>query len=133
VVGTFPMPPSTPPPAPADQFLYLVWDYREVNEIVLCVSPTISESCCECFSAPNCIPFEGSAISTVDSATACLLSSNKCYHTSTITTAGVTNTIPVVGTTIYGSGGCAFNDPNGSLFPAGFIHFDDKEHLSGLK
>jgi len=126
VVGTFPMPPSTPPPAPADQFLYLIWDYREVNEIVLCVSPTISEACCECFSARNCIPFEGSSISTVDSATACGLPDNaNVWHTSTITNNGIRNTIPVVGTTIFGSDGCSFNDPNRDLFPAGFIHFDD--------
>ena len=128
VTGTFQMPPSTPPPAPQENRLYLIWDYREVNEIKLCYSATSSleEACCECFSAPNCIPFEGSAISTVDSATACgLPDDTNVYHTSTITTNGVTNTIPVVGTTIYGSGGCAFNDPNRLLFPAGFIHFDD--------
>ena len=126
VSGTFLMPPSTPSPAPADQFLYLIWDYREVNEIVLCVSPTISEACCECFSARNCIPFEGSSISTVDSATACGLPDNaNVYHTSTITNNGIRNTIPVVGTTIFGSDGCSFNDPNRRLFQAGFIHFDD--------
>ncbi len=128
VIGTFPMPASTPPPAPADSFLYLIWDYREVNEIKLCYSATSSleEACCECFSAPNCIPFEGSAISTVDSATACgLPDDTNVYHTSVIINNGVANTIPVVGTTIYGSGGCAFNEPNRDLFPAGFIHFDD--------
>jgi hypothetical protein len=126
VSGIFTMPPSTPPPAPADQFLYLIWDYREVNEIVLCVSPTISEACCECFSARNCTPFEGSIISTVDSATACGLPNNaSVYHTSTITNNGIRNTIPVVGTTIFGSDGCSFNDPNRDLFQAGFIHFDD--------
>jgi len=125
VTGIFQMPPSTPPPAPADQFLYLVWDYREVNEIVLCVSPTISEACCECFSARNCIPFLG-FYSSVDSSTACLASPAATYYTSTIITGGVTNTIPVIGTTIFGSDGCSsFNDPNRDLFPAGFIHFDD--------
>ena len=130
VTGTFQMPPSTPPPAPQENRLYLIWDYREVNEIKLCYSATSSleEACCECFSAPNCIPFEGSAISPTGSgsAAACALSpTTNVYHTSTITTSGVTNTIPVVGTTIYGSGGCAFNEPNRDLFPAGFIHFDD--------
>lgn len=120
VFGSFTMPSGI-----NQQFLYLVWDYREVNEIVLCFSPTVSESCCECFSSPSCIPFEGSAISTVDSVTACGLPSNtNVYYTSTITNNGVTNTIPVVGTTIYGSGGCS-TDPNRRLFPAGFIHFDD--------
>jgi hypothetical protein len=90
------------------------------------VSPTISEACCECFSARNCIPFEGSSISTVDSATACGLPDNaNVYHTSTITNNGIRNTIPVVGTTIFGSDGCSFNDPNRDLFQAGFIHFDD--------
>ena len=123
VIGTFPMPASTPPPAPADQYLYLVWDYREVNEIVLCVSPTISESCCECFSAPNCVPFEG-FYSSVDSATACLGTPVSTFYTSVITTAGVSNTIPVVGTEVYGAGGC-HSDPNGEFMPAGFIHFDD--------
>ena len=123
VVGTFPMPPSTPPPAPADQFLYLVWDYREVNEIVLCVSPTISESCCECFSAPNCVPFEG-FYSSVDSATACLGTPVSTFYTSVITTAGVSNTIPIIGTTVYPSTGCD-SDPNRRFLQAGFIHFDD--------
>ena len=120
VFGTFLMPSGI-----NQQFLYLVWDYREVNEIVLCTSATVSEACCECFSAPNCIPFEGSAISTVDSATACGLPDNtNVYHTSTINNNGVTNTIPVVGTTIYGSDGCS-NDPNRRLLSSGFIHFDD--------
>jgi hypothetical protein len=120
VFGSFPMPSGS-----SNDRLYLIWDYREVNEIVLCASPTASEACCECFSAPNCIPFEGSAISTVDSATACGLPNNtNVYHTTTINNNGVVNTIPVVGTAIYGSGGCS-NDPNRLLFPAGFIHFDD--------
>jgi hypothetical protein len=120
VFGTFLMPSGI-----NQQFLYLIWDYREVNEIVLCTSPTVSEACCECYSSPSCIPFEGSAISTVDPATACGLPSNtNVYHTSTISNNGVVNTIPVVGTAIYGSGGCS-DDPNRLLFPAGFIHFDD--------
>ena len=121
VSGTFPMPASTPPPAPADQFLYLVWDYREVNEIVLCVSPTISESCCECFSAPDCVPFEG-FYSSVDSATACLGVPAITLYTSTITTGGVSNTIPIVGTTVYGTGGCESVD---GRYASGFIHFID--------
>jgi hypothetical protein len=127
VTGTFQMPPSTPPPAPQENRLYLIWDYREVNEIKLCYSATSSleEACCECFSSPSCIPFEGSAISTVDSVTACgLPDDTNVYHTSVIINNGVANTIPVVGTTIYGSGGCS-TDPNRLLFPAGFIHFDD--------
>ena len=120
VFGTFPMPSGI-----NQQFLYLIWDYREVNEIVLCTSPTVSEACCECYSSPSCIPFEGSAISTVDPATACGLPNNtNVYHTTTINNNGVVNTIPVVGTAIYGSGGCS-DDPNRLLFPAGFIHFDD--------
>jgi hypothetical protein len=123
VVGTFPMPPSTPPPAPADQFLYLVWDYREVNEIVLCVSPTISESCCECFSAPNCVPFLG-FYSSVDSATACLGTPVSTFYTSVIVTGGIPNTIPIVGTTVFPSSGCS-SDPNREFLQAGFIHFDD--------
>ena len=121
VTGTFQM------PAGSENRLYLIWDYREVNEIKLCYSATSSleEACCECFSAPNCIPFEGSAVSTVDSATACgLPDDTNVYHTSVIINNGVANTIPVVGTTIYGAGGCS-NDPNRLLFPAGFIHFDD--------
>jgi len=101
--------------------LYLIWDYREVNEIVLCVSPTISESCCECFSAPNCVPFEG-FYSSVDSATACLGVPAITLYTSTITTGGVSNTIPIVGTTVYGADGCASVD---GRYASGFIHFDD--------
>jgi hypothetical protein len=123
VTGTFQMPTGLP----NENRLYLIWDYREVNEIKLCYSATSSleEACCECFSAPNCIPFEGSAVSTVDSATACgLPDDTNVYHTSVIINNGVANTIPVVGTTIYGAGGCS-NDPNRLLFPAGFIHFDD--------
>lgn len=124
-VGTFPMPPSTPPPAPADQFLYLVWDYREVNALKLCFSAVLSEACCECFSAPNCVPFLGSAISTVDSATACGLSATTdTYYTSTITTGGVNNTIPIVGTTVYPSTGCS-SETNRRLLQAGYIHFID--------
>jgi hypothetical protein len=123
VIGTFPMPASTPPPAPADQYLYLIWDYREVNEIVLCVSPTISESCCECFSAPNCVPFLG-FYSSVDSATACLGTPVSTFYTSVIVTGGIPNTIPIVGTTVFPSSGCS-SDPNREFLQAGFIHFDD--------
>ena len=119
VFGSFLMPSGS-----GQQFLYLVWDYRESKEIVLCVSPTISESCCECYSSPSCIPFEGSAVSTVDPATACGLPDNtNVYHTSTISNNGIVNTIPVIGTTIYNSGGCN-SEANRSLIPAGFIHFD---------
>jgi hypothetical protein len=125
VVGTFTMPASTPPPALADQFLYLVWDYREVNALKLCFSAVLSEACCECFSAPNCVPFLGSAISTVDSATACGLSATTdTYYTSTITTGGVNNTIPIVGTTVYPSTGCS-SETNRRLLQAGYIHFID--------
>lgn len=124
VAGTFPM------PAGNESRLYLIWDYREIKEIKLCYSATssVDEACCECFSAPNCIPFEGSVISpTVSgSAAACALPNNtSVYHTSVIVNNGVANTIPVIGTTIFGAGGCSFNDPNRELFNAGFIHFDD--------
>ena len=125
VVGTFTMPASTPPPALADQFLYLVWDYREVNALKLCFSAVLSEACCECFSAPDCVPFLGSAISTVDSATACgLAATTNTYYTSTITTGGVANTIPIIGTTVYPSTGCS-SETNRRLLQAGYIHFID--------
>ena len=84
-------------------------------------SAVVSEACCECFSAPDCVPFLGFA-STVDSATACLGTPLTTYYTSTITTGGVTNTIPIIGTTVYGSDGCARVD--GRLANA-FIHFID--------
>jgi hypothetical protein len=117
--GTFLMPAGI-----NQQFLYLVWDYRESREIVLCVSPTISESCCECFSSPSCAPFEGSAVSTVSSAAACALPDNtNVYHTSVITVSGIANTVPVIGATISDSGGCSSEMNHASL--AGFIHFDD--------
>jgi hypothetical protein len=106
-------------------YLYLIWDYREVNEIKLCYSaiPTISEACCECFSAPDCVPFLG-FYSAVDSATACLGVPLTTFYTSTITTGGVANTIPITGTTVFPETGCS-SDPNREFLPAGFIHFID--------
>ena len=120
--GNFPM------PAGADEdYLYLIWDYREVNKLQLCYStttPTVAEACCECFSAPDCVPFLGFH-SSVDSATACLGTPVSTFYTSVITTAGVSNTIPIIGTTVYPSTGCD-SDPNRRFLQAGFIHFNDE-------
>jgi hypothetical protein len=118
--GTFPMPASTPPPAPADSFLYLVWDYREVNEIVLCFSPTVSETCCECFSSPTCVPFLGTTIET-SYAAACALTPLTTYYTSTITIGGITNTEPILGTIVYSYLGCV----SGNTVGTGYIKLTD--------
>ena len=109
-----------------NDYLYLIWDYREVNGLKLCYSNASNnnEACCECFSAPDCVPFLGSVISTVDSATACSYTPTTTYYTSTINTGGVNNTIPIIGTTVFPSTGCS-SDVNRRLLQAGYIHFID--------
>lgn len=107
-----------------DDFLYLVWDYRDVNEVVLCYMPTIEEACCDCVSSPNCIPFEGSVLNPTSSAAACGLPSNTTvWYTSAVIINGERNVLPVQGARIFGSGGC--NYTSAKRLPAGFIHYDD--------
>ena len=112
-IGNFAMPTGID-----GDYLYLIWDYRESNAIKLCYSTDVDEACCECTSSPNCVPFYGSAVSTVDSATACADNTlTVVYHTDT-----ATNFLPIVGSRIYSSLGCA---DTAIQFPAGWIHYDD--------
>jgi hypothetical protein len=103
-------------------YLYLIWDYRDVTELKLCFSstPSISEACCECFSSPNCVPFLGTTVEVSDTA-ACALSPTTTYYTSTITVLGIANTEPVLGTTVYSYLGCS----SGNTMGAGFIKLTD--------
>lgn len=122
--GNFPMPTGSP-----NDYLYMIWDYREIAALKLCYStstPTISEACCDCFSAPNCIPFLGSAGSSASSVAACALASDTTtYYTSAITTAGVTNTQPVLGATVYSADGCVPWGEQRRFLAAGFIKIND--------
>ena len=106
--GNFPM------PAGGDgDYLYLIWDYRDTAEMILCYAPTISETCCECFSSPTCFPFLGSAIAGSSTA-ACLLPDNTdTYYLG----------IDSNGWRVYGPAGCG--DVSSDRFNAGFINFDD--------
>ena len=113
--GTFLM------PSGADEdYLYLIWDYRENSELKLCYSTDISEVCCECFSSPSCVPFLGTTVELTDAA-ACGLTPTTTYYTSTITSGGSTNTQPIVGTTVYSYLGCS----SGNTVGAGFIKLTD--------
>jgi len=103
-----------------DDFLYLIWDYRDTNEIKLCYSTDVSEACCECFSSPSCVPFLGTTVELTDGL-ACALTPTTTYYTSTITIGGVTNTQPIVGTTVYSYLGCS----SGNTVGAGFIKLTD--------
>jgi len=103
-----------------DDFLYLIWDYREFSELKLCYSTDVSEVCCECFSSPSCVPFLGTTVELTDGA-ACALTPTTTYYTSTITSGGVTNTQPIVGTTVYSYLGCS----SGNTVGAGFIKLTD--------
>jgi hypothetical protein len=116
-IGNFAM------PAGGDgDYLYLIWDYRENAELKLCYSNSsdTDEACCECFSSTSCIPFLGTTVE-VDSATACGLSPTTTYYTSALTVGGVTNTQPIVGTTVYSYLGCS----SGNTVGAGFIKLTD--------
>jgi hypothetical protein len=103
-----------------DDFLYLIWDYRNNSELKLCYSTDVSEACCECFSSPSCVPFLGTTVELTDGA-ACALTPTTTYYTSTITSGGVTNTQPILGTTVYSYLGCS----SGNVIGAGYIKLTD--------
>lgn len=113
--GTFVMPSGGD-----NDVLYLIWDFRERKELKLCYSTDVSEACCECFSSPSCVPFLGTTVELTDGA-ACALTPTTTYYTSTITSGGVTNTQPIVGTTVYSYLGCS----SGNTVGAGFIKLTD--------
>ena len=103
-------------------YLYLIWDYRENQELKLCYSstPSVSEACCECFSSQDCVPFLGTTVELTDTA-ACGLTPTTTYYTSTISVGGVTNTEPILGTTVYSYLGCS----SGNVIGAGYIKLTD--------
>jgi hypothetical protein len=103
-----------------DDFLYLIWDYRNNSELKLCYSTDVSEACCECFSSPSCVPFLGTTVELTDGA-ACALTPTTTYYTSTISVGGVTNTEPILGTTVYSYLGCS----SGNVIGAGYIKLTD--------
>jgi hypothetical protein len=112
----------TMPAGADDDYLFLIWDYRQNKQLKMCYSNTsdVSESCCECFSSPSCIPFLGTTVELTDGA-ACALSPTTTYYTSSLVISGVPNTQPILGTTVYSNLGCS----SGNTVSAGFIKLAD--------
>jgi hypothetical protein len=105
-----------------NDYLYLIYDYRENTELKLCYSNTsdIDEACCECFSSPSCVPFLGTTASA-SSVAACALSATETYYTSVVINSGVANTQPVLESTVYTSLGCS----SGNIVAESFIKLTD--------
>ncbi len=112
----------TLPSGSDDDYLYLIWDFRQSSSLVLCYSNTtghaVTDYCCECFSSESCVPFTGTTVE-IDSTTACAASAATTYYTSVVVSGGVPNTEPEIGTTIYSHLGCG--DP--LTDQEGFIKF----------
>jgi len=103
--GSFTMPANT------DPYLYLIYDYREANQIVLCYSNTtgseVRDFCCECSTGAGCTPFLTNAVPSppllppASSAAACALSlTSTMYHSGS-------EALPSVGDIIYSGSSCS--------------------------
>ena len=98
-----------------NQYLYLVWDYRDVTESLVCYSNvSLDDVCCDC--NPNCTqayfgPVEG------DFETACATNTNSNGFSLNSFT-GSPGTIPVIGDVVFNGTAC---DTNNYLAPGYYV------------
>ena len=93
--GTFALPNTT------DQYLYLVYDYRDVVSIPLCYSNTSAlDACCDCATCVNCKSFSGTVFGTT-LALACAAARTQTYYFEGL------GTEPQVGDFIYTEANCS--------------------------
>ena len=82
----------------ANQYLYLVYDYRTINSASLCYDATsINESCCGC--GNFCTPYSSSTVQQ-SSSVACVQPTGQTYYHDGL------NSLPEIGDTVYQTSGC---------------------------
>ena len=119
--GDFTMPTNT------DQYLYLIYDYRDVAPIVLCysnTSPSNNDFCCECSTGTGCTPFLGSTPAQGTIGAACALGSiaTTYYHSGT-------GAAPEIGDTVYREPYVGSGCLTDQLMPDGYYKIDGNKWI----
>ena len=96
----------------ANQYLYLIYDYRTTNSASMCYDATsVNEACCGCGSF--CTPYASSTVQDTISI-ACIQPANQLYYHDGL------NALPVIGDTVYSSSVCDSN--TSTKLQAGFYN-----------